>query len=506
MATILADLLSPTVPWAALAVAVPLAAGLAAALLGRFAARLAVPAALAGMLVAVLATAQVATHGVIEIAVGGWQPPLGIALRADGLACAFLLATALVATAVTLFARPAFGPGEDGAETRRGYAFWPILFCLLAGLNAVYVGGDLFNLYVALELLTVTAVALVSLEGKPGAATAAFRYLLFALLGSLVYLLGTAILYTAYGTLDLRVLRHAAGSGGGPALAAAALMTAGLMAKAALFPLHAWLPPAHAAAPAPASALLSALVVKAPFVILLRLWLEALPASATPAAAQALGALGVGSILLGSLLALRQERLKLVIAYSTVAQLGYLVLVFPLAGSPEEQQPWIAGAWNGVAFHALAHALAKAAMFLAAGAMAEAVGHDRLEGLSGLAQDLPIAAFAFGLAAVSLMGLPPSGGFIGKYLLLTASFASGQWWWAVVMIAGGLLAAAYLFRPLNRLLAKPPKERSAKAVPRGRQAIALALAVVSILLGLLSAAPYRLLQIGRPAAAGEGLP
>jgi formate hydrogenlyase subunit 3/multisubunit Na+/H+ antiporter MnhD subunit len=458
--------------------------------------------ALAGVLVAVLATAQVATHGVIEIAAGGWPPPLGIALRVDGLSCAFLLATALIVAAVSLFAWTAFGPDENRAETRQGYAFWPIAFCLQAGLNAAYVGGDLFNLYVALELLTVTAVALVALEGKAAAIAAAFRYLLFALLGSLTFLLGTAILYAAYGTLDIRLLQQATGPGG-PTLAAAALMTAGLMAKAALFPLHAWLPPAHASAPAPASALLSALVVKAPFVILLRLWFEALPTVATPSVAQLLGALGAGSIVLGSILALQQERLKLVIAYSTVAQLGYLALVFPLVGGSGEQQPWTAGAWTGVVFQALAHALAKGAMFLAAGAIIQAAGHDRLEGLAGLAQAVPLAAFAFGLAAVSLMGLPPSGGFTAKYLLLTSAFASGQWWWVVVMIGGGLLAAAYLFRPLNRLLAEPPAERAVAAVPRGRQAVALLLALASILLGLLSASPYRLLQIGRPGAADE---
>lgn len=504
MTAILADVLALSIPWAALAVAMPLAAGLTAALLGRFARALAVPVAVAGVLIAALATAQVAAHGVVDVALGGWPPPLGIALRLDGLSCAFLLTIALVTAAAILFARPDFGPDEAGRETRRGYAFWPLVFCLIAGLNAVFVGGDLFNLYVALELLTVTAVALVALEGKAEGVAAAFRYLLFALLGSLAYLLGAAILYSAHGTLDIRLLAQDAGSGSA-SLTAAALMTAGLMAKAALFPLHVWLPPAHAAAPAPASALLSALVVKAPFIILLRLWFEAIPSLATPPLAQVLAVLGTGGIVLGSLLALRQERLKLVIAYSTVAQLGYLLLVFPLAGGAGAEQPWAATAWSGIVFHALAHALAKGAMFLAAGAMAEAAGHDRLEGLSGLGQELPLAAFAFGLAAVSLMGLPPSGGFVAKYLLLTAAFASGQWWWAIVIIAGGLLAAAYLFRPLNSLLAKPPQGRAMAAVPRTRQAIALALAVLSVLLGLLSAEPYRLLQIGRPGAAGEGL-
>ncbi|WP_322516081.1 proton-conducting transporter membrane subunit [Rhodopseudomonas palustris] len=504
MPAIFADLVAPAVPWAAISVVLPLAAALIAALLGRHAHRLAIPTALAGLAVAALATTQVARHGVIEIAVGGWKPPLGIALRLDGLGCAFLLVIALVSAGVMLFARAGFGAAPDGSETRRGYVFWPLLFCTIGGLAAIAVSGDLFNLYVGLELLTVTAVALVGLDGKPAALAAAIRYLLFALLGSLLYLLGTAILYLVHGTLDIRLLAGAA-STDGATLTAVALMTAGLMAKAALFPLHGWLPPAHASAPAPASALLSALVVKGPFIIMLRLWFEIAPAIATPFVAQGLGALGAAGILIGSLLALRQHRLKLVIAYSTVAQLGYLLLVFPLAGGSGEQQPWTAGAWTGIIFHAMSHALAKSAMFLAAGAMVEAIGDDQIERLDGIGQHLPIATFAFGLAAVSLMGLPPSGGFTGKYLLLSAAFASGQWWWAVVMIGGGLLAAGYLFRPLSHLLAERHQPGDLVVVARSRQTIALGLAALSILLGLLSLGPYQLLQIGRPGAAAEGL-
>jgi multicomponent Na+:H+ antiporter subunit D len=140
-------------------------------------------------------------------------------------------------------------------------------------------------------------------------------------------------------------------------------------------------------------------------------------------------------------------------------------------------------------------------MFLSAGAMAQALGHDRVVDLAGLGKVLPLATFAFALAAVSLMGLPPSGGFLAKYLLLTAALGSGQWWWAVAMLAGGLLAAGYLFRPLARMLAEAEPELRA-TVPRRRQAIALALALAAVLLGLLSAQPFELLQVGRPALQG----
>jgi multicomponent Na+:H+ antiporter subunit D len=494
------ELLDPSVPWPAFAVIVPLLTGLVAIVVGGRA-PLTLSAAGAGLFVALMATLQVFAHGPVEHAIGGWEAPLGIRLRVDGLAAAFLLVTAVVTAAVVGFSRTPFGGSKD---TRTGFAFWPLLFFMWAGLNAVFVSADLFNLFVALEILTLTAVAMVALEGKAETLAAALRYLLFALFGSLAYLLGTGLLYAAHGTLDMQLLRAASAPATVTAIAGA-LMTAGLMAKAALFPLHGWLPRAHAGAPAPASAMLSALVVKAPFYLIARLWFDVLPAIATDAMTFALGTLGSVAIILGSVLAFRQMRLKLLIAYSTVAQLGYLLLMFPLAGSGGEPQPWAATAWTGGIYHALAHAPAKAAMFLAAGIMMRAVGHDRLDGLVGIARQLPMTAFAFALATVSLMGLPPSGGFTAKYLLLTAAIAGGQWGWAAIIVAGGLLAAAYLFRVLNRFLSEPQKEPSLAPVASRDQIIAICLAGLSILLGLFSLLPYDLLQIGRQPAAIEGL-
>lgn len=495
--TSLADWTAVGVPWAVLSVALPLAAALAAVLSLRLARALALPVAASGVALAVATAAQVGLHGPVEFAVGGWPPPLGIALRADGLSCAFLLTGSLVVAATFAFAWPTFGAGGAGKPGRKSWSFWPLSYCMVAALNAVFVAGDLFNLYVALELLTVAAVALVALEGSAQAVAAAIRYLLYAMLGSLSYLLGVAILYAEHGTLDMLLLQSRF-HGSSAAVLAASLATAGLMAKAALFPLHGWLASAHAAAPAPASALLSALVVKAPFVVLLRLWSDALPALPTPGFAQCMGVLGACGILLGSVLALRQERLKLVVAYSTVAQLGYLLLLLPLASGPGASGQWAETAWSGVALHAIAHAFAKGAMFLAAGAMAQALGHDRVEGLAGLGRVTPLAAFAFGLAAISLMGLPPSGGFLAKYLLLTAALRSGQWWWAVVMIAGGLLAAAYLFRPMSLMLGEA-RPAVTQPVSRPSQLVALALAAMAVLIGLFSAVPLRLLRTGRPA-------
>ncbi len=429
---------------------------------------------------------------------GGWAPPLGIALRADGFSAVMLVTAAFVVAAAGYFARPLFATPAHLAEGRAPLAFWTLLQGLWAALNMVFVGGDLFNLYVALELLTFAAVPLVCLDGRPETLRAALRYLLFALLGSIFYLLGVALLYGSYGTLDIVLLaeRIRGQSIVGPAtFVAGGLMTAGLLAKTALFPLHLWLPPAHANAPAPASAVLSALVVKGSFFLVVRLWFDVMPGLASDVAMGLLGALGSGAILFGSVLALRQQRLKLLIAYSTIAQIGYLFLMFPLAAGSE---PWNWQAWNGGVMQALSHAFAKAAMFLAAGLVAESLGHDRIADLRGIGRAMPMTLFAFGLGGLSLMGLPPSGGFTAKWLLLQATVQGGQWFWAAIVLCGGLLAGGYVYRVVAPALAT--STLGLKTSPsRSREAIVLALASAALLLGFVPPDFHGLLQVGRRA-------
>lgn len=453
-----------------------------------------------GLVAALTLAASVWRGGPVLLTLGGWTPPLGIALRADGLAVALMVMSALVMAAVALAARFEMRATRVGA--RAAFGFWLLMLLLWGALNAVYVSRDLFNLYVGIELLSIAAVALVALSGTAEALAAALRYMIFALVGSALYLAGVVLTYGAHGGLDIGLLaaRRPADS---DALALA-LMTAGLLAKTALFPFHVWLPSAHAAAPAPASALLSALVPKASFLILIRLWFEAMPDLASTATVMMLALLGSIAVIWGGMLALVQNRLKLIIAYSTVAQLGYLFLIFPLAGGAGSAQPWSAGAWTGGMFQALSHGLAKAAMFLAAGICIAAAGSDRLGDLRGLARHLPMTVFALALAAITLTGLPPSGGFTAKYLLMTSALAAGQWPWALVLVGGGLLAAAYLYRPMVALFARELRI-TPNPVPRIWQAVPLTLAASSILLGLLSVTPFELLQIGRPEPAEEGL-
>lgn len=463
-------------PWAALAIALPLAAGVLALLLRGRPAR-AVSAATALLIPGSLAllSETVLRGGALRYRVGGWGAPLGIDLFADGLSMVMLWMTALVGTAVTAYSVFYF---RDNTEKER--FFWPLWMFLWAGLNAIFLSGDVFNLYVSIEVMGLSAVALVCIAGGRDALTAGMRYFLVAITGSLTYLLGVAMLYAQYGALDLSLIGEAAGPGPAAAMAAA-LMTAGLLAKTALFPLHFWLPRAHASALSPVSAVLSALVVKASFYMVLRLWTGAFEKVLAPQAGLILGALGCAAVIWGALMAMRQKRLKMLVAYSTVSQIGYLFLFFPMAAHSD--------AFTGAVYQALSHAFAKASIFLSVGNMMKAIGNDSIDGLAGAGKSVQTSVFAFGISGASLMGLPPSGGFIAKWQLVKASVETGQWWWAAVIMAGGLLAAAYVFPVLRRSFADGEAAGEAKRVPYGMEAAAMALAVLSLVLGIGAAIP-----------------
>jgi formate hydrogenlyase subunit 3/multisubunit Na+/H+ antiporter MnhD subunit len=431
-----------------------------------------------------IAVSVIRSGGARAYLVGGWSPPLGLALRADGLSAVMMVTVAIVMGATALFARADFHQPRGLPESRRPFMFWTLFLAVWGALNAILLGSDLFNLYVALELLTFAAVPMVCLDGRAETVAAALRYLLFALLGSMLYLLGAALIYGAYGTLDIVQLSSRVGPEPA-AIAAAVLMTTGLLAKTALFPLYLWLPPAHAGAPAAASAVLSALVVKGSFFLTVRLWFDAMPGLVSSAAAQILATLGAGAILVGSVLALRQQRLKLMVAYSTVAQIGYLFLMYPLAFGPESMQPQSGGALTGGMLQAMSHATAKAAMFMSAGLIYAALGHDRTTELGGIGRMLPMSVAAFALGGLALIGVPTSGAYLAKDLLLQATATTGQWWWAVVIQAGGVFTSSYVLLVLAHALAPADAPiRLHAPVSRVGEAAALALASCSLLLGL----------------------
>lgn len=483
-----------------LAVLVPFVAVMAGLVLGgRNAERVALATVAAGLVIVIeIARSLLASSEPLVYLLGGWAPPLGVALRADGLSVVMMLAVGVVIAGVAVYARGDFGTAVGVRETRASLTFWSLLMAVWGALNLVFVSGDVFTLYVALELLTFAGVPLVCLDGRGETLRAALRYLLFALLGAMLYLLGVFLLYGTYGTLDIAMLAERV-AGGPLTWTAAALMTAGLLAKTALFPLHLWLPPAHAGAPAAASAVLSALVIKGSWFLVVRLWLDVFPGIVTWSATQWLAGLGVAAILAGNIVALRQARLKLLIAYSTVAQIGYLFLMFPLAAGARAAHVDDTAAVTGGMLQAISHATAKAAMFMAAGLIYTTLGHDRVADLRGAGRALPMTILAFALAGASLVGLPPSGGFLAKWLLISAALSTAQWWWALAMLVGGLLTSVYVFIVVMHAMAPPDVGWAPRrTVPGYQQGAVMALALCSFLLGAAAMFPPDLPRVGRP--------
>jgi len=440
-------------------------------------------------------TIELTSNGPPAYVLAGVEAPLGIRLDMDGLGLLLLWLVALVYGAATVHAWHSIGAAPGAVR------FWSPWLLLLAALNSLFLSADLFNLYIGLEVATLCGIALIAWEAKAAALQAAMRYLILAMLASLIYLLGVAVVYAATGALDI-VLAGARLGDGVAAGAALALMVSGLLLKSAIFPLHGWLPAAHANAPGPVSAVLSALLVKASLYLLYRIWFwMEIPPGGEQLAGQLLAWLGAGALVYGSLMALAQQRLKLLVAYSTVAQLGYLMVVFALPG-----------AWTGSIYHLLSHGLAKAAMFLAAANILWSMGTDRLEELRGLDRHLPISLFAFALAAVGLMGLPPSGGFLAKWMLLVAAWTAGDWVWVGLLLTGSLLAAAYLFRVLALAFSNSsagPLREPQRAVHPLMELPALLLALLSIAAGFAAAPLLEVLPLPpvlQPVPAPELLP
>lgn len=414
-------------------VLLPLLSALLMLLLPKMARLLQGIAAIACVVLALLLLQQIQQLGSQQLFIGGWNPLLAIRWQADGLTTLLLLLSAVLHLLVSIYAL------SVSARDKLAVAFWPLSNLLLASLQALWLSRDLFNLYVCLELLGMVAVALVTLSGDK-AIRPALNYLLFSLFASLCYLLGVALLYAAYGALDVLFLQ---GQLQANMLTAAALIliTLGLMLKAAWWPLHLWLPAAHAAAPAPVSALLSALVVKGPLFILVLVWTTLAPAAFLSLAAYGFFVCALGALILGGIAAIRTPYSKTLVAYSTVAQLGYVMLALGLLLSFKLPE-FAAALWLFV----MAHALAKAACFLSIGEMQQTLGGGNVAQLKGASQTMPLAMFAFAVAGGSLIGLPPSGGFLAKWVLLLGLWQTQQFFLLLVLLIATLVSAAYIFR------------------------------------------------------------
>lgn len=461
----------------ALLVVGPLAAAMLAPVLSAYSPR-AMRAALAAVLAAAVGLAALLLAVVLRTwplpyHFGGWAPPWGIAYSLDPL-------NALMALLVAFFALAAFfGLREEceGWSRTRSGAFHALYLLLTAGLIGISLTGDLFNLYVFLEITALAGYALIAAGGERGI-VAAFRYLLLGSVSATFWVLGLGYLYAVTGTLNLADmalrLKPVMGS---PAVACGlAFIAAGLGIKMAVFPLHDWQPDAYSYAPPAIMPFVSAAMSKVAAYVLLRV-LYTLFAASGPAASALpwLAWLSALTMLAGSLYALRQAELKRLLAYSSISQIGYVTLGFALGGD--------AGLTGGL-LHLVNHAAAKSCLFAAAAGFGARAGSTRLGALAGLGRRMPWTSAAFTLAALSIIGLPPTAGFFSKLYLVTAAVQGGAWGLAAVLAASSLMAAVYMFRVIEQLYLRKPEREERQEAPAPFLGTALVLALLVLALGL----------------------
>ncbi|HNW93399.1 MAG TPA: complex I subunit 5 family protein, partial [bacterium] len=422
---------------------------------------------------------------------GGWDGLLGLMLRLDGLSTFFLIVIAAVSLCAGLF--------SVSYMTRytSKHRYYALLLLLVAALNGLVLTGDLFSLYIFLELATLVSCALVAFGTGKDEIEAAFKYFVLGTLASLLILLGIAVLYGVSGTVNMaalaRVLRLTVPLA--PALLALALLLAGFCVKAALVPFHAWLPDAHPAAPAPISAMLSGVFIKvAGFYALLRL-LYCIYGMSAPVALLLKG-MGVCSMLVGIILALQQKDLKRMLAYSTVSQAGYLAVAAALNTSL---------GLLALLLHIASHAAAKSLLFLNAGAVEYATGTRNIRELGGLHRRMPLSGLSALVGGLSLAGVPPLAGFWSKLLIILACVMAGAWVSALTATVVSMLTLLVVLRMQRQVWFGLPRAAAltAREVPAGMIAAQLLLMLVCVVLGFWFLSPG--LNAGVPWAAVAAL-
>ena len=390
-------------------------------------------------IMSIILTLRVYNMGEIYYYMGDWAPPLGIELIADSLGVFGALTISLVSFFIMLYSL-----GEISAELKKDTLLWyHILFLLLfASLIGISFSNDLFNLYVFFEITSIAACGIISVKQYRDCLEASFKYLMLSTLGSGLILLAIALVYMITGHLNITYAGIGLASVGDVypkiILVSLALFTVGLSVKSALFPLHVWLPDAHSSAPTPSSAILSALVVKVYIISLIKILYNmygSFLVSVIPILSL-IRILAAAAILLGSLFAIAQDDIKRMLAYSTVAQVGYIFLGISLLT--------LRGMTGGI-LHIFNHAVMKSLLFLSAGTIIYKCNIRKISDLKGIGFKMPIVMGSFTVGAMAMVGLPGFNGFISKLYLALGSLDSGKPFYIAVVLISSLLNAIYYF-------------------------------------------------------------
>ncbi|MGM0397899.1 MAG: monovalent cation/H+ antiporter subunit D family protein [Halobacteriota archaeon] len=427
---------------------------------------------------------QVQATGPFSYEVGGFAPPFGIELIADGVSAPLLVLIAVTTLGVVGYAHR-IGPHEN--------EFYSELMLLMTGLSGLVATGDVFNLYVFLEITGLATYALVASGRSPEAALASLKYLLIGTIGASLYLFGVGYLYLATGTLNMADLSSSlasVGYGTPLVLTGFGLIVVGLSVKVALFPLHTWQPDAYAESPHAVSAYIAALVSTAAAYALFRLLYAVFTVdffAAVPFAQDMLVLLASVSVVVGAVLAVMQSDLKRMLAYSSVSQFGIVVAALAIANET---------AILGSLVHLVGHAVMKAGLFLAVGVLATSLGARTVDEYAGIGYRAPVTSGAFAVLAFSLVGVPPAIGFAGKWTILLGAVEAGAWALTAVIVTSTLLTLAYFGRLVEKMYFTEPAADAAESVATdggvehdvsfAMRAIVVLVAVTAVALGIVA--------------------
>ena len=398
--------------------------------------------------VAVVLFHHTLTIGPIDYAMGGWAPPWGIELAIDPLNAFVLLLIGLIGAVVLPYAKDSV---EHEIGPDRAHLFYAAFLLCLAGLLGITATGDAFNLFVFLEISSLSSYILIAMGGDRRALTSSFQYLVMGTIGGTFVLIAVGFMYAATGTLNMADLaeRLPEAEAGRTVHVALAFLVVGVSLKLALFPLHLWLPNAYTYAPSVATVFLSATATKVAVYVLLRFLFLVFGVRLAFAGLHLgiiLGTLALLAIFFASVSAIFQDNVKRMFAYSSVAQIGYIVLGIALVST--------AGLMAGI-LHLFNHALAKGAIFMALGCVVYRLRSVHLDSMAGLGRQMPWTMAAFVIGGLSLIGVPLTVGFISKWYLVIAALEQGLWPVAALVLGGSLLAVVYVWRVIETAYLQP---------------------------------------------------
>ncbi len=466
----------------ALQVVIPLISAPLCALLpaGRAVWLTAVSTSWLAFLIAVLLLNQVLAHGPVSYLMGSWPAPWGIEYRVDVLNAYVLLIVAMIGAIVMTFGRLIVERRIRLPEHKQPWFYTAYMLCL-TGLLGITITGDAFNVFVFLEISSLSSYVLISIGRDRRALTAAYQYLIMGTIGATFILIGIGLLYVMTGTLNMGDLaaRIPAVADTRTVHAAFAFLTVGVSLKLALFPLHLWLPNAYAYAPSVVTAFLAATATKVAVYVLLRFFFTVFGAGfsfETMELDRILLPLALVGIFSASVVAVFQTNVKRMLAYSSVAQIGYMILGISLVS--------VTGLTASIS-HLFNHALMKGTLFMALGCVSFRVGAAKLERMAGIGRTMPWTMGAFMIGGLSLIGVPLTAGFVSKWYLVVGALEKGWWPVAVLVLITSLLAVIYIWRVVEAAYFKPaPEGQVVREAPLALLVPAWTLALANLYFGL----------------------